>query len=359
MPRIVSRRSLAILGLLPFAGCGSPPAQAQRGAIASLPDFADLAERVLPSVVNIAVVSDARVEVPPDLRGTPLERFLRERRGRQQAQGAGSGFVIDSAGLVVTAQHVISNGGRIVVSLQNGQEYTARVVGSDDLTDLALLRVEARAPLPSVPWGSSGAMRVGQWVLAAGNPFGLGGTVTAGIVSARGRNIGAGPYDDFLQTDAPINPGNSGGPLFNMAGEVIGINTAIYSPSGASAGIGFAVPSDLARPLIEQLRSGGRVERGWLGVAVQELSGEDGARRRGGRGVLITGVERGSPAARAGLRQGDQVTAINGEAVDSPNALVRGIAAIPPGQTVRLSVLREGRQTEIPVQVGRRPAQQG
>jgi serine protease Do len=267
--------------------------------------------------------------------------------------------VIDSAGLVVTAQHVISNGGRIVVSLQNGQEYTARVVGSDDLTDLALLRVEARAPLPSVPWGSSGAMRVGQWVLAAGNPFGLGGTVTAGIVSARGRNIGAGPYDDFLQTDAPINPGNSGGPLFNMAGEVIGINTAIYSPSGASAGIGFAVPSDLARPLIEQLRSGGRVERGWLGVAVQELSGEDGARRRGGRGVLITGVERGSPAARAGLRQGDQVTAINGEAVDSPNALVRGIAAIPPGQTVRLSVLREGRQTEIPVQVGRRPAQQG
>jgi serine protease Do len=195
-------------------------------------------------------------------------------------------------------------------------------------------------------------------VVAAGNPFGLGGTVTSGIVSARGRNIGAGPYDDFIQTDAPINPGNSGGPLFNMAGEVIGINTAIVSPSGVSAGIGFAVPSDLARPLIEQIRAGGRVERGWLGIVVQEVPGEESGRRRGG-GVLIAGVERGSPAARAGLRPGDQVTAINGDAVATPNALIRGIAGLPPGQTARLSIQRDGRPTEIPVQIGRRPVPQG
>jgi serine protease Do len=198
-------------------------------------------------------------------------------------------------------------------------------------------------------------MRVGQWVLAAGNPFGLGGTVTSGIVSARGRDIGSGPFDDFLQTDAPINPGNSGGPLFNLAGEVIGINTAIYSPSGASAGIGFAVPSDLARPIIEALRATGRVDRGWLGVAVQDVAPEEA--RRGPRGVLIAGVERGSPAARAGLRQGDLVTAINGERVETSRALVRGIAAIPPGQTARLSIQRDGRAAELPVTVGRRPVQ--
>ena len=355
--RPITRRSLAALALVPIAGCAAaPPAQAQRG-LASLPDFADLAERVLPAVVNISVTSEARPEVPPEWRGTPFERYWRERRGRQQTQGAGSGFILDPAGLVVTAAHVVGNATRVVVSTQGGQDYPARVVGSDELTDLALLRIEARAPLPAVPWGTSGAMRVGQWVLAAGNPFGLGGTVTTGIVSARGRDINSGPFDDFLQTDAPINPGNSGGPLFNLAGEVIGINTAIYSPSGASAGIGFAVPSDLARPIIEQLRASGRVDRGWLGVSVQDLPPEEPGRRGGpaSRGVLIAGVERGSPAARAGIRQGDQVVAINGERVETSRALVRNIAAVPPGQTVRLSVLREGRPTEIPVQVGRRP----
>jgi serine protease Do len=200
-------------------------------------------------------------------------------------------------------------------------------------------------------------MRVGSWVLAAGNPFGLGGTVTSGIVSARGREIGAGPFDDFIQTDAAINPGNSGGPVFNMAGEVIGISTAIYSPSGASAGIGFATPSDLARPVVEQLMRGGRVERGWLGVSVQDLVPEDGRPAR--RGVLVAGVERNSPAGRAGLRQGDVVVSINGDRVETSRALVRSIAAVPPGQTVRLGVLREGRERELPVQVGRRPGGQG
>ncbi|MGG5820133.1 S1C family serine protease [Falsiroseomonas sp. HW251] len=356
----LGRRSFAMLGLLPIVGCGAPDAQAQRNLAAALPDFADLAERVLPAVVNISVTAESRNEVPPEMRGTPLERFYRGAPRRQQTQGAGSGFVIDPSGLVVTASHVVGNATRVVVALQDGREYNARVAGIDELTDLALLRVEAGRPLPSVPWGSSGGMRVGNWVLAAGNPFGLGGTITTGIISARGRDIGSGPFDDFLQTDAPINPGNSGGPLFNLAGEVIGINTAIYSPSGASAGIGFAVPSDLARPVIEQLQRNGRVDRGWLGVQVQDLPGGEEGRRTAAnapRGVLIAGVERGSPAARAGIRQGDLVTAINGERIETSRALVRNIAAVPPGQSVRLSVTRDGRPTEITVQVGRRPTQ--
>ncbi|WP_439598130.1 trypsin-like peptidase domain-containing protein [Falsiroseomonas sp.] len=356
MSHALSRRAFAGLALVPLLGCAAPPARAQRGA--ALPDFADLAERVLPAVVSIAVTSEARTEIPAELRGTPFERYFRDRlRGRgQQVMGAGSGFVIDPSGLLVTNNHVIGNASRMQVTFQNGEEYPARLVGMDELTDLALLRIEARNPLPAVGWGNSGALRVGNWVLAAGNPFGLGGSITSGIVSARGREIGAGPFDDFIQTDAPINPGNSGGPLFNMAGEVIGINTAIYSPSGASAGIGFAVPSDLARGVIEQLRATGRVERGWLGVSVQDAA-EPGAARGAAAGVLVAGVERGSPAARAGLRQGDQVVAINGDRVETSRALVRGIAAIAPGQTVRLSILRNGRPTEVPVQVGRRPAQ--
>ncbi len=362
MPNALPRRAFAGLALLPLFGCAAPPAQAQRGALLALPDFADLADRVLPAVVSISVTSEARAEIPPELRGTPFERYFRDRlRGRgQQVMGAGSGFVIDPSGLLVTNNHVIGNASRVQVTFQNGQEYAARLVGMDELTDLALLRIEARGALPALDWGSSAALRVGNWVLAAGNPFGLGGSITSGIVSARGREIGAGPFDDFIQTDAPINPGNSGGPLFNMAGEVIGINTAIYSPSGASAGIGFAVPSDLARGVIDQLRSSGRVERGWLGVSVQDAdAAEPGQLRRGAAaaGVLVAGVERGSPASRAGLRQGDQVLAINGTAVDTSRALVRGIAAVPPGQTVRLSIIRGGRPMDLPVQVGRRPVQ--
>ncbi len=372
------RRTLGLAAFLlaapGLAGCALPAA-AQRTLL--VPDFADLAERVLPAVVNIAVTGEApRAEVPPELRGTPFERQFRERNRnrRREASGAGSGFVIDPAGLVVTNNHVVGSASRVVVSLRNGSEYPARVVGTDDLTDLALLKIEPRGPLAAVPWGSSAAARVGSWVLAAGNPFGLGGTVTSGIVSARGREIGAGPFDDFLQTDAAINPGNSGGPVFNMAGEVIGISTAIYSPSGASAGIGFATPSDLARPVIEQLLRDGRVERGWLGVSVQNQAaegdakgsgpgGSQGGSQGGGgdalqprRGVLVAGLERDSPAFRAGLRPGDLVMAIDGARIETARALVRSVAAAPPGQTLRLTVLREGREREVPVQIGRRPS---
>ncbi|MCI0753889.1 S1C family serine protease [Teichococcus vastitatis] len=355
------RRSvlLGLAGLSVLSACAAP-AQAQWSAgRTTVPDFADLAEHVLPAVVNIAVLSEqTTTQIPPELRGTPFERYFRERRGRQQVQGAGSGFVIDPAGFIVTNNHVVGNAARVVVALQDGTELPARVVGTDELTDLALLRVEARTALASVPWGASGAVRVGQWVLAAGNPFGLGGTVTSGIVSARGREIGAGPFDDFIQTDAAINPGNSGGPLFNASGEVIGINTAIYSPSGASAGIGFATPSDLARGVIEQLRRDGRVERGWLGVAVQDI-GEEATPGGRNRGVQIQSIERNSPAARAGLRPGDIVTALNGDRVETSRALIRSVAGTPPGQTVRMTLMRDGRSRELAVQVGRRPGASG
>ena len=371
MPSTLARRPLGLgLASLLLSGC-VPPARAQRSLFGAaggvvVPDFADLAEQVLPSVVNIAVTGEQRSEIPipPELRGTPFERQFRERfRGRrQETVGAGSGFVIDPAGFVVTNNHVVGSASRVVVSLQDGSEHPARVVGTDELTDLALLRIETGRQLPAVPWGSSTRARVGSWVMAAGNPFGLGGSVTTGIISARGREIGAGPFDDFIQTDAAINPGNSGGPVFNMAGEVIGISTAIYSPSGANAGIGFATPSDLARPVVEQLRREGRVERGWLGVSVQDVvpeearsAGASGARR----GVLVAGVERNSPAGRAGLRQGDLVIAMNGEPISTSRALVRNVAALPPGQSMRLTVLREGRERELQVQVGRRPTTPG
>ncbi|MCW8084054.1 trypsin-like peptidase domain-containing protein [Sabulicella glaciei] len=356
-PAPLTRRHALVAGLMlppALTGCGGP-AIAQRGGAAALPDFADLAERVLPAVVNISVASETQSAIPQEFRGTPLERYFRGRRER--TMGAGSGFVIDPGGFIVTNNHVVGNASRVTVSLQGGQELQARVVGSDELMDLALLRVEPRNPLIAVPWGSSGALRVGQWVLAAGNPFGLGGSVTSGIVSARGRDIGAGPFDDFIQTDAAINPGNSGGPLFNVAGEVVGINTAIYSPSGANAGIGFATPSDLARPVIEGLRRDGRVERGWLGVQVQDLVAEDP--RAGRRAVLIAGVERNGPAARAGLRSGDVVLSINGQPAETSRMLVRSIAAVPPGQSVRLTLLRDGRTQDLSVQVGRRPGGTG
>lgn len=348
------RRALLALAIatpaVPLMGCGAP-AVAQRAGFVTLPDFADLAERVLPAVVNIAVQGEAVAQAPPEFRGTPFERYFRGRRER--TQGAGSGFVIDPTGFVVTNNHVVGTATRVTVSLQNGTELAARVVGTDELTDLALLRVEPRGPLTAVAWGSSTAMRVGQWVLAAGNPFGLGGTVTSGIVSARGREIGAGPFDDFIQTDAAINPGNSGGPLFNTAGEVIGISTAIYSPSGANAGIGFATPSDLARPVIEQLRRDGRVERGWLGISVQDHTLDDP--RGGRRAVLVTDVVRGGPSQRGGLRPGDVVLSVNAERTETSRALVRYVAAIAPGQPIRLSVQRDGRAQELTVLVGRRP----
>jgi serine protease Do len=353
-----TRDVLLVLVLLGgMTGCAPVPAQARVG----LDSFAPLVKKVLPSVVNIAVTEtvgrDTTIQLPPELRGTPFEREFRNRfrNRREQVIGAGSGFVIDPSGIIVTNNHVVGHADQILVLFSDGTQLPARVLGFDELTDIAVIQVKAPGrSLPAVSWGDSRQMEVGDWILAAGNPFGLGGSVTAGIISARGREIGAGPFDDFLQLDAPINPGNSGGPTFNMDGEVVGVNTAIVTPTGASVGIGFAIPSEIAKRIVAELREKGRIDRGWLGVSVQDVAASAGRRA----GVAIAAVERTGPAARAGLKPGDLVYAVNGDRVDSSRGLIRSVAAVTPGQQVRLSVVRQGREMEIPVTVGRRPTEQ-
>ncbi len=347
------RAALFAMALL-FSGCAAPPnaaqAQADRGGAPA--SFAPLAKRVVPAVVNISVIEGAQaaIPIPPELRGTPAERVLRDRLRRQSVRGAGAGFIIDPSGVIVTNSHVVGHASRITVTLSDGQELPGQVLGVDELTDLAVIRVASQTRLPFVPWGDSRTVEVGDWILAAGNPFGVGTSVTAGIVSARGRDIGAGPFDDFIQIDAPINPGNSGGPTFNMQGQVIAVNTAIVSPTGGSVGIGFAVPSEMAMRVVDDLRQKGRIDRGWLGVSVRE----GGARADG---VQIAGVDRTSPAFRAGLRAGDVIIAVNGDKVATSTGLVRTIAGIPPGGTANLSVRRGGQAMDVPVNVGRRPAE--
>lgn len=337
---------------------GSAISAAPRGETPA--SLAPLVRRVLPAVVNIAVTevvsgSDILAQLPPELRDTPFERQFRQRfrNRREQMLGAGSGVIVDASGIIVTNNHVVGHADKIVVAMSDGVELAARVIGTDELTDIAVIKVEAKHSLPAVNWGDSHQVEAGDWILAAGNPFGLGGSVSVGIVSARGRDIGAGPFDDFLQLDAPINPGNSGGPTFNMNGEVIGINTAIVSPSGGSVGIGFAIPSEVAQPIVERLRNGGHVDRGWLGVSVQDRQGTAET-----NGVIIAGIERNGPAAKAGMRPGDVVTAVNGEHVNSARNLIKAVAATPPGNNVRLTVRRQGRDMDLPVTVGRRPAEQ-
>jgi len=243
-----------------------------------------------------------------------------------------------------------------VVAIPDGTELPAKVVGTDDLTDVALIKVTAPSALPYVTWGDSRALEVGDWVVCAGNPFGLGGSITAGIVSARGRDIGAGPFDDFIQIDASINPGNSGGPVFNLAGGVVGMDTAIASPTGASVGIGFAIPSEIVSRIVAELREKGHVERGWLGATLQDVPDTDG---HGNVGIGITAVERNGPGQKSGLRPGDIVTAINGQPADTTRSLIRAVAATAPGGTVRLALRRQGREMELNVVVGRRPNGQG
>jgi serine protease Do len=352
MPPAMSRRHASALLLgsaLLLSACATAPASAR-----SAPEsFSPLVKKVLPAVVNIAVTETveggAAPALPPELRGTPFEKQFRQRfRDRaEQVMGAGSGFIIDPSGIIVTNNHVVGHANSITVSLTNGTELPAKVIGADELTDIAVIKVDAGHPLPAVPWGDSRSVEVGDWILACGNPFGLGGSVTAGIVSARGRDIGAGPFDDFLQLDAPINPGNSGGPTFNMQGEVVGVNTAIISPGGGSVGIGFAVPSEIAQKIVAELIAKGHIDRGWLGVSVRSLP--DGA------GVMIAGIERNGPALRAGLRAGDVVDAVNGQRVATARSLIRAIAAQAPGATVRLSIRRGNRVVDVPVTVGRRP----
>ncbi|MGH7108702.1 MAG: trypsin-like peptidase domain-containing protein, partial [Acetobacteraceae bacterium] len=281
------RRNLAAMFAALALSLAAPPPS----AAAPMPgSFAPLVRQVLPAVVNIAVTSvvsntgDIASLLPPALRGTPFERqFLQHFGTTEQVRAVGSGYVIAADGVIVTNNHVIENASRIVVSFHDGRTVTARVIGADPLTDIAVLKVNVGRSLPFVRFGDSNPVEVGDWVLAAGDPFALGATVTAGIVSAKDREIGDGPFDRFLQIDAPINPGNSGGPLFNLKGQVIGMNTAIVAPGGGSVGIGFAIPSDTVSRIVAELRAEGRIRRGWLGVAVGSLAGPDAA----SSGVLV------------------------------------------------------------------------
>jgi serine protease Do len=315
--------------------------------------FAPLVRKVVPAVVNIAVRMDSGEpvpKVPQAVRGTPLEKGYRDklRANREQIVGAGSGFIVDPAGIIVTNNHVVGTASRIVVSLGDGSELNARLIGTDELTDIAVIKVDAGYKLPSVTWGDSRQVQVGDWILAAGNPFGLGGSVTAGIVSARGRELGTGPFDDFFQLDAPINPGNSGGPTFNMSGEVIAVNSALVSPTGASVGIGFAIPSEIAMPVVAELMAHGHMDRGWLGVEVDTT-----AKRRAG--ALVATVDRSGPAAHSGLRPGDLVTQFNGERIASSRELVRDVSAVNPGGVAHLRVKRQSQVFDVSITVGRRP----
>ena len=333
--------------------------------------FADLVDELSPAVVNISTdrtieAGGSGLSVPP---GSPLEEFFKrfglpqapnqgQGGGRsRQVMSQGSGFIIDGEeGLVVTNNHVIENSDNIYVNMQDGERFTASLIGADPRTDVALLKIESDETLPSVSFGNSDQARVGDWVIAIGNPLGLGGTVTAGIVSARSRNIQAGPYDDFIQTDAPINRGNSGGPLFNIDGEVIGINTAIFAgQGGGSIGIGFAVPSNQAQQVIGQLREYGQTRRGWLGVSIQSIS-EDVADSLGLEttdGALVELVNPGSPADLAGMRKGDIVLEVDGKTVESSNALSRMIAETAVGSTVTLKIWRRGAPIMLDVTLGR------
>jgi serine protease Do len=331
----------------------NPPALA-------LPGFADLVARVRPAVVTITTTTgepEADRVASPFPQGSAQDRMFRRYFGEQaparRAQALGSGFVIDAGGHIVTNNHVVNGASRVTVTLDDGRELQARIVGRDPRTDLALLKVDAGAPLAFLNLGDSDQARPGDWVVAVGNPFGLGGTVTAGIVSARGRDIHSGPYDDFLQIDAPINRGNSGGPLFGLDGRVIGVNTAIFSPSGGSIGIGFAIPSNLVRSVVAQLQETGRVERGFLGASLQPVDAAM-ARAMGlpqATGALVAEVERDGPAARAGLRAGDVVTAIGDTAVRGPRELARAVADMRGGTDTTLSVRRDGREQRLSVEL--------
>jgi serine protease Do len=369
-------RFIAATAVVALLGLGA----VQTGAQTRLPPpgapaagFADLAERLLPAVVNISTTQVVRQDRTPGQRrpdapqfppGSPFEEFFKEffeRGGRggqdqapRRAQSLGSGFIIDPSGIVITNNHVIAEADEIKVTLQDNTELPAKLLGRDAKTDLAVLKVTTSRQLPSVSFGNSDQVRIGDWVLAIGNPFGLGGTVTVGILSARARDINTGPYDDFLQTDAAINRGNSGGPLFNMAGEVVGINTAIYSPTGGSIGIGFAVPSSLAGPIVAQLREFGRTRRGWLGVNIQTVTDEiaESLGLSKARGALVARVTDKGPAEKAGIQSGDVVLRFDGKDVTDMRRLPRIVAETAVGKSVKVEVWRRNQSVLLDVMLG-------
>src|ERR1700756_2614035 len=404
LPWLNRKRSAAIgfglgatLALSPFVWAENPPAagsppqamqttpQTMTSPIAPIQhqSLAPLVKKVSPAVVNISVSrrADAAVmsEEPefapsPGFPNSPFDQFLR-RFFEQQGSGGqrhlfpqvpgnpmqrialGSGFIIEPSGYVLTNSHVIGDAGKVEVTLQDNTKYTAKIIGRDPKTDIAVLKITADKTLPYVTFGDSSAAQVGDWVMAVGNPFGLGGTVTTGIISARGRDIHSGPFDDFLQIDAPINRGNSGGPTFNLEGQVIGINTAIYSPNGGSVGIGFAVPSNVAKSVVAQLEEHGKVSRGWLGVQIQEVTPAIASSLglQGEHGAVVAAVTPDSPSAKAGLKQGDVILSFNGSEVGRLHDLPRLVAETAPNSHAKLNVWRNGQMVELQTTVGELP----
>ena len=374
----------AALVLAPAAGRTQPAAgnltqQTQNEVNISLPSFAPLVERVVPAVVNISVELKEQAMTGGDGNAgdggnesaepgsTPFDQFMRRffdkpfqnRNPDEKVMALGSGFIIDPSGYIVTNNHVVANADKVSVIFQDNSRHTAKVIGRDEKTDVALLKIDANQKLSYVTWGNSDDAKVGDWVVAVGNPFGLGGTVTAGIVSALGRNINEGPYDDFLQIDAPINRGNSGGPTFDLHGRVIGINTAIYSPSGGSVGIGFAVPSNTAKYVVDQLKQHGHVTWGWLGVAIQNVTPSIakglGLNPEQATGALVASVTPDSPAAKAGLKSGDVITAAGGHQIKAVHDLPRLVASSLVGSKLSLTVLRNGKEQTLEATIGQMP----
>ncbi len=329
--------------------------------------YADLVAKVSPAVVFIEVTSTR--ETPqvldnqlPFPKGSPFDQFFKRfgqpipntPQGKQQIKGLGSGYIISSSGEIVTNNHVVEGATHVTVKLQDGRTFKARVLGTDPMTDVALIKIDNAKDLPTVPFGDSSALRVGDAVMAVGNPYGLGGTVTAGIVSALGRDINSGPYDSYIQTDAAINRGNSGGPLFNTKGEVVGMNTAIFSPSGGSIGIGFSIPANTVKSIVAQLREHGKVSRGWLGVQIQQVT-PNLATALGlpkPEGALVADVQPNSPALAAGLKNGDVIVSVNGKTVAKMHQLPALIASIPAGNTAKLGVFRNGSMRNFDVKIG-------
>ncbi len=367
----VRRRGAALRAAAFLLALVLAPARPIEAAQAGPPGFADLVAKVAPAVVNIATrkVASARPEgpsfpqIPP---GSPFEEFFKEffdrdREQQQQQQrrsfSLGSGFIIDPEGYVVTNNHVIADADEISVVFNDDKEIPAKVVGRDPKTDLALLKINGDKPFPFVEWADSDQVRVGDWMLAIGNPFGLGSTVTAGIISARGRDIRSGPYDDYIQVDAAINRGNSGGPSFTMDGKVFGVNTAIFSPSGGNIGIGFAIPSNLAKPVIDSLKRTGRVARGWLGVRIQTVTDEiaESIGLKEPVGALVASVTPGGPAASSAIEPGDVVLEFDGKKIDKMRSLPRIVAETPVGREVEVVIWRKGERKTVRVKLGELP----
>jgi len=326
--------------------------------------FADLAEKYSPAVVNIStatVIKEGDAQQPFGGEESPFreffgdeffKRFFGDRQQRPfKRSSLGSGFIINSEGFIITNNHVVAEADEVVVTLEEGDEYTAKVLGTDEKTDLALIKIEPKNGLPTCRLGDSDKARVGDWVLAIGNPFGLGHSVTAGIISAKGRELGAGAYDDFIQTDAAINPGNSGGPLFDTAGNVVGINSAIYSRSGGNQGIGFAIPINLAKSIVSQLEESGSVTRAWLGVLIQQITPEiqESLELKEREGALVGDVVKGGPADKAGIQRGDVIVRFNGQKVESQHELPTMVAYLPVGTEVKVVVLRNGKEKTFEV----------